>query len=49
MVVCSLDVDTLVDVVGEAISDEVLAFVTDCTLLGIGEVDHAGLEHDPFI
>lgn len=49
MVEGSLDIDALVDVVGEAVPDEVLAVVADESLLGVGEVDHAGLEHDAFV
>ena len=43
MVIGSLNVDALIDVIGKAIPDEILALIADSPLLRVGEVDHACL------
>lgn len=49
MVVGSLDVYPLIDVIRQAIPDEILALIADGALLSIGKVDHTGLQHDTLI
>jgi hypothetical protein len=42
---CCSNVYSLFHVIGEAVANEIFAFVADEALLGVGEVDHAGLQH----
>lgn len=45
VVECCSYVYPLLYVVGEAVANEIFAFVADEALLGVGEVDHAGFQH----
>ena len=49
MAECCSNVYPLFDVIGEAIANEIFAFVADEALLGVGEVDDAGLQHDSLV
>jgi hypothetical protein len=49
VVIRSLDVYPLIDVIREAIPNEILTLIAHSPLLRIGEVDYTCLQHDPFV
>lgn len=46
MIIGSSNIHTLLDIVSEAVSNELFALVTDESFLSVGEVDYAGFEHN---